>query len=315
MIIAHIADAHLGFRAYGKYTQQMNAREADFYRTFIQTVKEIRQCHPDLMLIAGDLYDKRKPPNLAQIVAGKLKQLNIPIVVIPGNHDDASPFDKSPVEVLAGENITVVTESQRIKVNTSKGPVSIICVPYGKPIPPGNADILLIHCATSGVEEFKHVDSIHKIDQDRYKYIAGGHLHRHFVKGKLVYPGSLERRNFSEEGFVGGYVMIHDWKPTFYPVRSRELLTVRNIKDLPQKLDGKIIRLLGSFEFDLDIGTLKKRAFHVICDTESEEMLVEEAQVTHGTLLERYATWCQEAGKVEFLEPGAAMLKEELEKI
>jgi exonuclease SbcD len=69
-----------------------------------------------------------------------------------------------------------------------------------------------------------------------WDYVALGHIHKHqeLNQGQrppIVYPGSLERIDFGEEGERKGFVMVQlergraDWE--FIPVNARRFLTIR----------------------------------------------------------------------------------------
>ena len=77
--IAHCADIHL----------DGSAQARDFYReAFVAALAEMRAHGPDMMLIAGDLFDSNRAS--AETIAWAMDTLAVqrfPIVMIPGNHD------------------------------------------------------------------------------------------------------------------------------------------------------------------------------------------------------------------------------------
>jgi exonuclease SbcD len=92
MRIIHFADTHLGFADYTKIDPEtgINLREADVYRAFSQVVEYIRKNPPDIVLHAGDLFETSRPSNRAINFAlkeiAKISQMEIPFVLISGNH-------------------------------------------------------------------------------------------------------------------------------------------------------------------------------------------------------------------------------------
>jgi DNA repair exonuclease SbcCD nuclease subunit len=84
MRIAHAADIHLGHRQYG-----LEQRETDFRLSFQQFLSETRERETDAILIPGDLFDSRdiRPQTLQQTEA-LLEDVEQPVVVSPGNHDE-----------------------------------------------------------------------------------------------------------------------------------------------------------------------------------------------------------------------------------
>jgi len=104
------------------------------------------------------------------------------------------------------------------------------------------------------------------LDDPTWDYVALGHIHKHqeLNGGKhppIVYPGSLERIDFGEEGERKGFVMVKlergqaDWE--FIPVDARRFVTIRidvTTSDDPmtqildeleeQPLDGAVVRII-----------------------------------------------------------------------
>src|SRR5579885_558843 len=82
----HIADTHLGYEQYG-----VRERFNDFSRSFWDITEEAIARNIDFMVIAGDLFNKRAIDALTLIHAieglKKLKERNIPVIAIEGNHD------------------------------------------------------------------------------------------------------------------------------------------------------------------------------------------------------------------------------------
>lgn len=82
----HIADTHLGYEQYG-----VRERFNDFSRTFWDIIDDAINRKVDFMVIAGDLFNKRAIDALTLIHAieglRRLKEKNIPVVAIEGNHD------------------------------------------------------------------------------------------------------------------------------------------------------------------------------------------------------------------------------------
>ena len=82
MKIAIISDLHLGFRQYGSME-----REEDFYRQFFNVCKEIKKHRPEIVIIAGDLFDKPNPtPAAINAYREGIGNLNSILCVTKGNH-------------------------------------------------------------------------------------------------------------------------------------------------------------------------------------------------------------------------------------
>ena len=82
----HTADWHLGKLVQGVY---MTEEQRYILDQFIEAIKEEK---PDVVVIAGDLYDRAVPPTeavalLDEILEKIIMDLQIPVIAIGGNHD------------------------------------------------------------------------------------------------------------------------------------------------------------------------------------------------------------------------------------
>ncbi|HTI15068.1 MAG TPA: exonuclease SbcCD subunit D [Dictyobacter sp.] len=82
----HMADTHLGYEQYG-----VRERFNDFGRAFWEVLEVAEKRRVDFVVIAGDLFNKRAIDALTLLHAieglKKLKDLQIPVIAIEGNHD------------------------------------------------------------------------------------------------------------------------------------------------------------------------------------------------------------------------------------
>ena len=90
MRLVHTADWHLGKLFYGDYLTD----EQD-YLLKEQFLPFLRDCRPDAVILAGDVYDRSLPPVDAvalfdEVVTKITKDMKLPFFVISGNHDSAS---------------------------------------------------------------------------------------------------------------------------------------------------------------------------------------------------------------------------------
>ena len=86
MKILHTADLHFGKQLHG-YSRL--AEQAEFVDAFLDLASDER---PDLVLLAGDLYDRAVPPAeavslLSRLLVGLTLELKLKVVAIAGNHD------------------------------------------------------------------------------------------------------------------------------------------------------------------------------------------------------------------------------------
>jgi 3',5'-cyclic-AMP phosphodiesterase len=99
MLVAHITDLHLmprGELAYGRIdTERLVRRALDRLRSL--------NPRPDLVLVGGDIVDE--PSEAAYAVAAELlRGLGLPVLAVPGNHDERGLFRSLLAEIgAAGE--------------------------------------------------------------------------------------------------------------------------------------------------------------------------------------------------------------------
>ncbi|WP_217585801.1 exonuclease SbcCD subunit D [Lentibacillus saliphilus] len=89
MKIFHTADWHLGKLVQGVYMTDDQKNVLD------QFIHAVEQEQPDVVLIAGDLYDRAVPPTdavhlLDEVLEKIIIELRTPVIAIAGNHDSPS---------------------------------------------------------------------------------------------------------------------------------------------------------------------------------------------------------------------------------
>ena len=95
LVIAHISDTHLGYRAYFRSDADgRNLRSIDVEDAFRAVVDDvIRHGDIDLIVHSGDVFHQSRPTWSAIRCfiehTRRLEQLGVPIIVIAGNHDTA----------------------------------------------------------------------------------------------------------------------------------------------------------------------------------------------------------------------------------
>jgi DNA repair protein SbcD/Mre11 len=138
MIIAHLADLHLGYRAYHRVTARgVNAREADVAEAFRRAGERLVELRPDLVLVAGDIFHTVRPSNSAiaeafrQFVRVTTRLPEVPVVLIAGNHDSPRSTDTGNILALFREipGLLVVTEeAERLRIPALDA--SVLCLPH-----------------------------------------------------------------------------------------------------------------------------------------------------------------------------------------
>ena len=153
MLMLHTSDWHLGRSL---HRADLRAAQAAFLDHLVSTVRAEKV---DVVLVAGDVYDRAVPPvdavELCEDALLRLHATGARIVLISGNHDSARRlgFGAGLLE-LAGVHLrTQVAELARpVLLEDAHGPVAIYGVPYAEPdavrgelppqVPTGHAGVL-----------------------------------------------------------------------------------------------------------------------------------------------------------------------------
>ncbi|MHA1728501.1 MAG: metallophosphoesterase family protein [Promethearchaeota archaeon] len=217
-----MSDNHLGYRQYGLFL-----REQDYYRTFNEQIKKILELKPDFVVHTGDLFEFSRPPTTAllevQTALKKLKEKNIPVYVIPGNHDSVARMYVKPPHILFKDfNLKILTLNNPFILHED---VFIGGVPY---LPRYYKDhlinkikeikeralkyskrILMLHQAVDKFLKINYELEMGDIPKE-FDYYAMGHIHNRILmnygRGKFAYAGSSnvwrrdEFDNYEEKG-------------------------------------------------------------------------------------------------------------------
>lgn len=132
MRILHTADLHLGRSFKGQNLADDQSAILD------QVIAAIEAHRPDVLIIAGDLYDRAAPPASAVAQFGRFldrASQNTAIVAIAGNHDSGERvgfgtgfWDKQRFLVRG----PLRAEEPPLILNDVHGPVAISALPYGE---------------------------------------------------------------------------------------------------------------------------------------------------------------------------------------
>jgi exonuclease SbcD len=135
MRFVHTADWHLGRLLHGVHLTEDQALILD---QFVAFVKDGR---PDVLLIAGDIYDRAVPPPeavglLDDVLSRLVLGLKLPVVLIAGNHDSPHRLGFGS-RLLAGQRLHIFgsfsEEIAPVIIEDQAGPVYIYGVPYAEP--------------------------------------------------------------------------------------------------------------------------------------------------------------------------------------
>ena len=215
---AHVSDTHLGYRQYN-----LGEREVDFYESFHETIDKILEERVDFVIHSGDLFEHKRPRVEALLEAQKgflkLKEKDIPIYCVAGNHDltlrrGAVPpqrlFVEQGVRILGSKEKSIERKnddlfigglsyfpryySEQLKDELNK--LSEKAVNYKN-------RILILHQGLDAHLPYEGAYEIRLTELPKnFHYYAMGHVHRRikekYGEGILCFPGSTDVWRFDE---------------------------------------------------------------------------------------------------------------------
>ncbi|SDK24446.1 exonuclease SbcCD subunit D [Natronincola ferrireducens] len=135
MKILHTGDWHIG-----KIVNEFSMIEDQEF-ALEQLIEVVKEEKPNVIVIAGDIYDRSIPPVeavelLDRIFSTILLDLNTPILAIAGNHDSAERLSFAS-RVLTQNGLHIAggfsKEIKKITLEGDKGPVNFYLLPYADP--------------------------------------------------------------------------------------------------------------------------------------------------------------------------------------
>src|SRR5512135_1334586 len=216
MRIAHLADAHLGFRQFQRLDAEgVNRREMDVALAFRRAIGQVIERKPDAIVLAGDLFHTVRPTNRAIIEAfTELARLRhelpgAPVVLLAGNHDTPRSVEAGSIlKLMASLGVDVVDDEERCLSYPYLG-LSVLAVPHAalvrgrpaagwRPDPGARHNVLVMHPEIAGlfpeVMDYggARVEAA-ELRSGEWSYVALGHYHVvHEVAARAWYAGSLE---------------------------------------------------------------------------------------------------------------------------
>lgn len=193
MRIFHIADLHLG--------KIVNGFSMLDEQKFIldEIVFLVKNKAPDVVIIAGDIYDKQNPNNAAVVLFNdfllKLLVYKLDVLIISGNHDAGLKLEfakdflsKQKIHIVGSFNQTI----DKIELKDRYGSVNFYLMPFVRP-----ADVRIFYPEVSSYHQALKV-AIEKSDIDYNK--------RNVFVGHQFFAGNVEgiERSDSELISVGG---------------------------------------------------------------------------------------------------------------
>ncbi len=213
MLLAHLADTHLGHSQYG-----LTWREDDVYRVFREAFDEAIREGVDVIVIAGDLFDRFRPPNKALKVVieevSKAVSKGIKVYAVLGEHDTPRRRDYAPHVVIPNLRTLGTSEGNEYDVVSIGGREYFIAGLSNQParskylkwlknrveelgrLVKGRKSVLVMHQCIKQFFAFEEGIDLSDIPST-FTYVAMGHLHRRVIRklengSVIAYAGSTE---------------------------------------------------------------------------------------------------------------------------
>jgi len=256
MRILHLADLHIGKRVNG-----FSMLEDQKY-ILNQILGIVKERQTEVVLIAGDVYDKAIPSAEAVEVFDdfltKLVEAKQKVLLISGNHDSEERLAfASQVMKKSGVYFAPVFSGdiEKVTLQDEYGDIHFYMLPYRKPakvvevlekllnekIDKTERNILLAHQFLTGAtpsesEEFS-VGGIENIDAQMFEdfdYVALGHIHRAQQVGKeyIRYAGTPLKYSFSEVNHKKSVTIVEIKEKGNIEIELLPLKPLRDMRDL-----------------------------------------------------------------------------------
>ena len=243
----HTADLHLGRILYG---ERLLKDQVHMLNGLISLIDENK---PDALLIAGDVFDRAIPPAeaveaLDDFLVAVCGERQVPVVLIPGNHDSADRLGFG--SRLLGDKLHIVSTLDRcttpLTIQDAHGDIEIFGLPFLEPsrVRSWSQDedirshqsatkamvnhirvarttpraILLAHAFVTGglvsdSERAITIGGVETVDAstfEGFQYVALGHLHRPQTAGAqhIQYSGSPLKYSASEVNYKKTFTQI-----------------------------------------------------------------------------------------------------------
>jgi DNA repair protein SbcD/Mre11 len=256
----HLADLHLGWSPRGLPDDRAVVRQRRRDGLLEQAVEVALAERVDLVVIAGDLFERHRPDDATATAAlrslRRLVEAGVALVTVPGNHDELSYADaiyRTEGERWPGVLVTRPTFGPVVRLSLAGTDVHVSALAYVGGVTPVAAP--LDRFPRSG-EPGVHVAVLHgtlvrpgshgafanerslPIDRSAlaaagFDYVALGHLHApqrsDGARGPLVYPGCVGGKGFDDLGALA-WTLVElapgDTSVRTVPARAQRLETI-----------------------------------------------------------------------------------------
>ncbi|HSA06543.1 MAG TPA: exonuclease SbcCD subunit D [Candidatus Gastranaerophilales bacterium] len=286
MKLVHLADLHLGYKAYNKLTSKgLNVRERDVIKAFNEALEKIIEIKPDFIIIAGDIFHKPRPGNTSIYLAIKFlldfrMKCNAPIIMISGNHEASKSLENENILKIIETTVpgVKVIDRQIEQFTIDNAGISVLGVPYNalcdfekttlSPDKNYKYNILTIHgsyeslkCPELDTYGQSSLINPANINQSMWNYVALGHYHKYTkLAENTFYSGAIERTSsniWQEANEPKGFIEydLDSGEHKFHQLKSpRKVVDLRKInvdnhtaEEINRKINEEVSKL-GALE-------------------------------------------------------------------
>lgn len=293
------------------------------FRVICDVLKKIGQeaveHEAKVILFAGDLFHRRV--TVDTIVMNKVFDIvkemasKIPVVMIPGNHDqrDNSPLPPHSLHVF--RHVSGITLLDTFEPYDIEG-IRIYPAPYSKDVNMvkekieeyakdefSGIKILLGHMGISGAVvgktsySMQDAFSLGDLFPDKFDFGVFGHYHRPQFLGDTkhyFYAGSPLQHSFHDEGEKRGYFLIDTETKTAtkFHIKSPEFITVTNPEHVNENLEGNYVRFQIPSEKIEEVSEVipdeLKYRIEPVKEYKEEKRIDIDHSMSHAEIIKRY---------------------------
>ena len=255
MKFIHIADVHL-FASPDKDKPWGEHRTQEIEETFDRVLKDCNEKDIDLLLIAGNLFDRSPSVDDLIFVDEKLSKLTKTRTVILSGPDDFIPVDSDSAAYKFNSRTVMLPPDRTTNAYLRGINTCVTGFSYGKAqyreriienIDPGREDAINILIASGGDKHHMPFKK-DKLATKGYDYVAMGYIRRpvHILKNRMAYAGSPEPlgpKETGRHGYVIGEINNEGTKISWCPIAKRNYVDV-SITMSPELSADEIVRNL-----------------------------------------------------------------------
>lgn len=224
MKILHSADWHLDSPIIGRTEAQTDLLKSTLLEIPYKVAAAAKAERCDLMLLAGDLFDSAATPESIKTLKDALTEVEIPVFIVPGNHDFLSPASVWLTEHWP-ENVHIFTSSNWESVSLPHLDCRVYGAAFTGPASEALLDGFRAECSEAYAIGILHGDptvasspycpiTARQIRDSGLNYLALGHIHKgdRILSGSTLcaWPGCPMGRGFDELDSKGVLIVTLD---------------------------------------------------------------------------------------------------------